>query len=521
MNKRLKDKKLLSGMIVTGGFLIILAGGALTQQTALGQSYQGVYIDGIFVGYVAENVDVKEAIRKARRELAAESEKRLCMDYEWSVKTEKKPFVHLEKKEALEEQLKNVLAEKTIESRERAYTVAIGSYRGNFTTIDEVMDFLNQVRKKADEEDAYTVTYQSLEGQIDGILTADLKQKESEDDLAKEGEKETQDIQASSLAGVSLESATQLLDAVTSDAADFYETGVLDMAFVENVEVYENYVQPDAFTNPGDAAAEVTKEKESNKIYVVESGDCLSVIAMDHDTTVSSIVALNGLDSADAMIRDGQELIIAVPEPDLQLRVTKGEVYEEDYMEEPIIIDNDSWYTTKEVVQQEGTTGHRERNDVVVYENGVETSREMIHQNVMVASQAAVIERGTIIPPTYIKPISGGRYTSGFGRRWGRMHKGVDWACPIGTTVYASCAGTVISASYNGGYGNNVVISHADGRLTRYAHNSKLLVKAGQHVEQGEPIALSGSTGRSTGPHVHFEIYINGSAVDPLKYISN
>ncbi len=72
-------------------------------------------------------------------------------------------------------------------------------------------------------------------------------------------------------------------------------------------------------------------------------------------------------------------------------------------------------------------------------------------------------------------------------------------------------------ASYNGGYGNNVVISHADGRLTRYAHNSKLLVKAGQQVEQGEPIALSGSTGRSTGPHVHFEIYINGSAVDPLQ----
>ena len=521
MNKRLKDKKMMSGIITAGGFLIILAGSALSQQTALGQNYQGVYVDGTFVGYVAENVDVKDVILQARRKLAEESASRLCMDYEWSVKTEKKPFVRLEKKETLEEQLKKILAEKTIESRERAYTVAIGSYRGNFKTLDEVSDFLNQVRKKTDEDNAYTVVYQTLEGQIGGILTADLKKAENEDDLAETGEKETQDMQASSLAGVSLESATQLLDAVTSDAADFYETGVLDMAFVENIEVYENYVQSDAFTTADDAAAEVTKEKESNKIYVVESGDCLSVIAMDHDTTVSSIVALNGLDSADAMIRDGQELIIAVPEPDLQLRVTKGEVYEEDYMEEPIIIDNDSWYTTKEVVQQEGTTGHRERNDVVVYENGVETSREMIHQNVMVASQAAVIERGTIIPPTYIKPISGGRYTSGFGRRWGRMHKGVDWACPIGTTVYASCAGTVISASYNGGYGNNVVISHADGRLTRYAHNSKLLVKAGQHVEQGEPIALSGSTGRSTGPHVHFEIYINGSAVDPLKYISN
>ncbi|MBO5522232.1 MAG: peptidoglycan DD-metalloendopeptidase family protein, partial [Roseburia sp.] len=182
---------------------------------------------------------------------------------------------------------------------------------------------------------------------------------------------------------------------------------------------------------------------------------------------------------------------------------------------------NDSWYTTKEVVLEEGTTGHRERNDVVVYENGVEISREMVQQKVMTPSEAAVIERGTIIPPTYIKPISGGRFTSGFGRRWGRMHKGVDWACPTGTTVYASCGGTVIQASYNGGYGNNVVISHPDGRMTRYAHNSKLLVKVGQKVEQGEPIALSGSTGRSTGPHVHFEIYINGAAVNPLKYISN
>lgn len=520
MNKRLKDKKTLPGIIAAGGFLIILAGSALSQQTSLGQNYQGVYVDGVFVGYVAENVDVKDTILGARRKLAEESANRLCMDYEWSVKTEKKPFVHLEKKEALEEQLKKILAEKKIESRERAYTVAIGSYRGNFKTLDEVSDFLNQVRKKSDEEDAYTVTYQSLEGQIGGILTADLKKTDNEDDAVETEQTETQDMQESSLAGVSLVSAVHLSDAVTSDAADFYETGVLDMAFVENIEVYENYVQPDAFATADDAAVEVTKEKESNKIYVVESGDCLSVIALDHDTKVADIMALNGMENADSL-REGQELIISVPEPDLKIRLTVGEVYEEDYEEEPVIMENDSWYTNQEEVLEEGVAGHRERNDIVVYENGSEVSRGLAHQKIMTAAKAAVVERGTIVPPTYIKPIAGGRFTSGFGRRWGRMHKGVDWACPVGTTVYASCAGTVIQASYNGGYGNNVVISHADGRLTRYAHNSKLLVKVGQKVEQGEPIALSGSTGHSTGPHVHFEIYIGGTAVNPLKYISN
>ena len=162
------------------------------------------------------------------------------------------------------------------------------------------------------------------------------------------------------------------------------------MAFVENIEVYENYVQSDAFTTADDAAAEVTKEKESNKIYVVESGDCLSVIALDHDTKVADIMALNGLENADSL-REGQELIIAVPEPDLKIRLTVGEVYEEDYEEEPVIKENDSWYTNQEEVLEEGVAGHRERNDIVVYENGAEVSRELAHQKIMTAAKAAVV----------------------------------------------------------------------------------------------------------------------------------
>ena len=143
----------------------------------------------------------------------------------------------------------------------------------------------------------------------------------------------------------------------------------------------------------------------------------------------------------------------------------------------------------------------------------------MIAETVMKDPVPQIIERGTQTPPTYIKPISGGRFTSGFKRRWGRMHKGVDWACPIGTAVMASCGGTVVQAGWYSGYGNCITLRHPDGRQTRYGHLSKILVSVGQSVKQGQKIALSGNTGRSTGPHVHFEIIINGSQVNPLKYM--
>ena len=100
------------------------------------------------------------------------------------------------------------------------------------------------------------------------------------------------------------------------------------------------------------------------------------------------------------------------------------------------------------------------------------------------------------------------------------MHKGVDWACPTGTIVFASSDGVVEYAGWGNGYGNTILISHPDGRKTRVGHLSKILVSEGQSVTQGQTIGLSGSTGRSTGPHVHFEIYINGIQVNPLDYIS-
>ncbi len=114
-----------------------------------------------------------------------------------------------------------------------------------------------------------------------------------------------------------------------------------------------------------------------------------------------------------------------------------------------------------------------------------------------------------------------GLLTSGFGWRWGRMHKGIDIAAPIGTPVVAAAAGIVVSAGWNsGGYGNLVDIQHSDGSLTRYAHNNRILVRVGQQVEQGEQISEMGSTGYSTGPHCHFEVHPSGhGAVNPIAFL--
>jgi murein DD-endopeptidase MepM/ murein hydrolase activator NlpD len=117
-----------------------------------------------------------------------------------------------------------------------------------------------------------------------------------------------------------------------------------------------------------------------------------------------------------------------------------------------------------------------------------------------------------------IWPVNG-PVTSGFGWRWGRMHEGIDIAVPSGTPVVASAAGTVIHAGWLGGYGNLVVVDHGNGISTAYAHNSGLSVGVGTSVGQGQVIAYSGNTGHSTGPHVHFEVRVNGGAVDPLGYL--
>lgn len=127
---------------------------------------------------------------------------------------------------------------------------------------------------------------------------------------------------------------------------------------------------------------------------------------------------------------------------------------------------------------------------------------------------------------TFIAPLKSGTYSisRGWGYDGGEFHKGIDFAAPAGTDIYAAASGMVVYAQFGvttyDGYGNVIVIRHDDTYSTLYGHCSRLLVKAGQTVQQGQVIALVGTTGHSTGNHCHFEIRVNGNQVDPAPYLS-
>ena len=305
-----------------------------------------------------------------------------------------------------------------------------------------------------------------------------------------------------------------------------YELGIRSMDFAEDVEIVETYLPESQLTDLEQAINLVIMEQETPSVYEVAQGDTLSEIAIKVNIPMDTIVEMNdALEDVTSTLQIGQELLITVPEPELSVARVEEEYYEEIYDADIEYIENDAWYTNQTVVHQKPSAGYRKVVADVSYLNDKEIGREILMQEIVMEAVPKIVERGTRIPPTYVRPISGGVQTSGFGRRSAptrgasSYHKGIDWATPTGTPVYASCGGTVAKAGWGSGYGYVVYINHEDGRQTRYAHLSKVLVSAGQTVKQGDRIALSGNTGISTGPHLHFEMLINGTQVNPLDYL--
>ena len=516
MKKWTKHKKQMSLFFAMGAIASVLAiwtihpiFGSLEKK---GDNYFTLTLNGTMIGNVSSMDGIEEMLLEEKSKVASEQKGLTIVKADLDYTSEKRVFARTTSDKQLQKNIYNVLKNGTVTFNQKAYTVKINQFTVTLGSKDEVVELLNAAKEKYDKDEMYHVELVTDDSRELNVMTTEIvkvsKAKSSNPNVS------------SAMINAGICTVTDELSYGQAQLQDLYTGGIVDISFADAVEVVESYVQDDEITPLNEAIDLVTKDKEKNKIYEVKSGDSLSVIAENYNTTVDNLVAINeNIENAESVIRIGDEITVTVPEPELSVITKEEQMYHEEYQAETQYIDNDSWYTTQQEVRQEATTGERNVVAVVTSRNGTETQRDIIHEEIIVESQPAIIERGTKTPPTYIKPISGGRFTSGFKYRWGRWHKGVDWACPIGTAVKASSAGTVVSAGWISGYGYCVKINHSDGRQTRYAHLSKILVSVGDTVSQGEKIALSGNTGRSTGPHVHFEILIGGTQVNPLKYI--
>lgn len=323
----------------------------------------------------------------------------------------------------------------------------------------------------------------------------------------------------------SKESAKKVLSSLKKDYVDQGDNVVVeDAKFAENIEIKEVNTDLDRLQQEDDAKQTLKTGAVVEKSHVVMAGDTLAELASAYDTTEEELLELNpGINPAKLDV--GSEIKVQEKAPVVTIETSELITYQEDIDYEVVEEESDQIYEGEREVKTKGKKGVKVITARVEKSNGKESTKVPIVEKVEKEPVTEIVKVGTKErPPTvgtgkYIYPVENYRFTSGFGTRWGRLHAGIDLACPVGTDVMAADGGTVTFAGYHATYGNLVVIDHQNGMETYYAHNSELLVKEGDKVYQGFHIAKSGNTGRSTGPHCHFEIKVDGESQDPLNFL--
>lgn len=297
---------------------------------------------------------------------------------------------------------------------------------------------------------------------------------------------------------------------------------LISVDFAENVQITEGKIPAAKILAAQDALTMVNLGTDTPQIYKVQPGDSLWLIARKNDMYVSDLTQANHIQE-DAILALGQSIILNKPQPLISVvEQVQGSGNVVIPYETKTVTDNSINGVKVKTEGQNGTkymaytatkiNGEMETQNVSEEKVLKEPVDKVVVQGGRAAYQVASRGGGTA-SGRLIWPI-GGSITQGFGR-----HTGIDIAGASGAAIVAADGGVVSFAGWQGGYGNFVIINHGNGLVTRYAHCSKLLVSSGQRVSQGQTIALRGSTGHSTGPHLHFEVLQNGSFRNPLSYL--
>ncbi len=305
----------------------------------------------------------------------------------------------------------------------------------------------------------------------------------------------------------------------SSDSIEYESVG-----FEEKVEIVEVNTKIGNIQDEEKVLEYMLTGAVEKKTYAVQSGDTLSGIAKKLGLHVDELTAANP-DVDPTRLQIGQELTLTRPCPVLTVQTTEIAEYTVPIDYEVVYEETATLYKGEQTVKSSGVKGERSVVARIVRNNGEEVSREELSSKVISEPKAQIVLKGTKeLPPLigtgkFIYPVRGYTLTSRFGYRWGRMHNGIDMAAPAGTKIRAADGGKVISAGWEGALGYCVRIDHGQNKVTVYGHCSKLFVKKGDRVYKDQHIANVGNTGRSTGPHLHFEVHVNGVPQNPLKYL--
>lgn len=328
--------------------------------------------------------------------------------------------------------------------------------------------------------------------------------------------------------------ANKILDGVKAP----YVTGAEGetVEFVRDVEIRCG-LYPDSKVLSEGALAELFSAAGDPMYYIIEEDDYLSDISEKTGLSKAALYALNP-ELDETRLVPGKKLVITQPEIYLGVKVSQEITYTEPIAYTTTRIKDDSLYTNQTKVKTPGQNGEKTITATVVYIDGVKQSSQVTSEVITKEPVTRELYVGTKERPvssansssvsanvgkgTFIRPINGGYVSCGFYGYSG--HTGTDLTYrgnAYGQPVYASAAGTVIYAqSSGGGYGKLIKIQHDNGYVTYYAHLSAIGISAGSRVSQGQYIGAIGATGRAYGAHLHFEVRINGKAVNAMNYIS-
>lgn len=266
--------------------------------------------------------------------------------------------------------------------------------------------------------------------------------------------------------------------------------------------------------------------------YIVKANDSWWLIARKNDMKTKEVLASNPGTNEDTILKLGQKIMLDKVTPYITV-VSKGVRTDLETIPFEVVTKTvSSLPTGQSKVKQSGSDGQKEVQYSYVQKNDKVVSQTVQDEKILKEAVTQVIEKGPQRAKVMVAYSRGsgsitsgiswplrGRITSYYGYRGSEFHTGIDIDGDTGDPYVSAAAGTVVSAGWNGNYGNAILIDHGNGIMTRYGHSSKLLVSAGSSVSKGQTIGLVGSTGRSTGSHLHFEVIVNGDTVNPLSYL--